>query len=165
MHGKKIILLATSCLVLLLPLIAYWQYNILHKHYQQTVVERLSHNSTETLTLATHNIVWIKPNKEILIKGRYFDTKKIETVNDSTTVTGWYDDEDSDLAANYNQVKHKQKRAKQNLIKVFAFEYATYLEQSTPKYLWSKTAAQPNIFISKNCATFYHIIYKPPMLV
>lgn len=63
----------------------------------QEVDEKLNTETLQTVQLAKKDIVWVKAGKEILIEDEFFDIKHIEVKNDSFVLTGFFDNEETEL--------------------------------------------------------------------
>lgn len=69
----------------------------------QEVDEKLNTEVLQTVQLAKKDIVWIKAGKEILIEGEFFDIKYVESKMDTLFLTGFFDNEETELMEGFKQ--------------------------------------------------------------
>lgn len=94
--GKKITALG-FLLLAVMPL--FFSVGILLKqkiiHFQRK--ERLEREAIETITISSEKIYWIKPGKEILVDGKFFDVKSFVSEGKTVSLTGFFDDKEDNL--------------------------------------------------------------------
>jgi len=61
------------------------------------VEEKLETETLLAVKVAKTDIIWIKPGKEILLGGQFFDVKHTESKNDTLILTGYFDIEETEL--------------------------------------------------------------------
>lgn len=104
-------------LVLLLGLQVYVRHRLAERFEQQTAVN---------LVIEETDLVWVKPGREILVKGEMFDIKTIRYEDGKAHITGIFDHEETEimhlLKGQANPLKNGQ-----TLVQLFAWllQFAT----------------------------------------
>jgi hypothetical protein len=75
-------------IVLLLGLQVYVRYRLEQRFEQQTAVH---------LVVEERDLVWVKPGREILVKGEMFDIKSIRYEGGKAYITGIFDHEETEI--------------------------------------------------------------------
>jgi len=79
---------------------------------QHQMKERLEESILHTITVAEHDLRWVKEGKEIALGNKLFDVKTIASgSNGNFILTGLFDDEETMLL---NQMKKKQQEEESN---------------------------------------------------
>lgn len=86
-------MLMVSMLPVLLVLFFMYKREVIRHRMK----EELEKQSLHTVTIKKSDVIWIKPEKEILVHGRMFDIKTSETKNGHTTFKGLFDEEETAL--------------------------------------------------------------------
>jgi len=131
MHPVKKITTAFSLLFLLaIPVLFSITMLLKQKvmHYQRD--KRMAHEVLQTIDVITKNIIWIKPDKEVLIAGKMFDVKSFKTIGNSTSITGHFDEKEDVLIEQIVKLTgHKNQSGspfKQPVIKFLFFSVFVY---------------------------------------
>lgn len=61
------------------------------------MMEKMEKDELQTINIPTAGIRWYKKNHELMIDGKMFDVKSMTQHGDSTTLTGLFDDDDTEL--------------------------------------------------------------------
>ena len=119
----------------------------------------------QTVLIAAAEIHWVKSGKEIVIGNRLFDVKEYHATATSITITGVFDNEETTIQKQANDLWHQQKN-KQGIFLLKAFQVLanTYFQQhndyleailpATTVYAKEAFYSETNIFIN--------IPYPPP---
>jgi hypothetical protein len=105
----------TSLLFILLgftPLLFVIFFSMEQQAIRHRMKERMEQQALHSITLANHEIQWVKPGKEIWVHGKMFDIKSTEQQNGMTTFHGLYDEEETALKKNFT-TGWKKKMAQQ----------------------------------------------------
>ena len=90
------------------PLFAIFLIQQQQKKIQYEMKDRLEEQWLLTVSVFQEDVHWIKPGKEIWLKGRMFDIKSSNIKNGTYTFTGLYDEDETML------VKQLQKNQPEN---------------------------------------------------
>lgn len=88
---------------------------------QQEIEEKMKTGVLESVQIAKADIIWIKAGKEILIDDRLFDVKHFESDNDIVTLTGFFDDEETELVSAFK--KYTDASNRENPFSETVFKY------------------------------------------
>lgn len=66
--------------------------------------EALEQKESITITIPTHELVWIEKGKELMIEGEMFDVGEYKIHGDSVMLTGLYDKDETLIIKKLNQV-------------------------------------------------------------
>ena len=61
--------------------------------------ESLEHAALQTVKLSPDGLQWVRPGKELLVHEKLFDVHHITYAQDSVTIVGLFDDEESEINA------------------------------------------------------------------
>jgi hypothetical protein len=109
---------------------------------EQEVEEKMKSEVLQTVRIAKTAINWVKPGKEILLDNKLFDVKYFESTNDIVTLTGFFDNEETELMSELN--KYAEGNDKENPFSELAFKF-----QFSPLY---------NSHAEMSCATTWHCV-------
>lgn len=95
--SKKIITAFVILLILAIPL--FFSVSVLVKQQiaQSQRNEKFSKEILQTITVSSSEIYWVKPEKEILFKGKLFDVKSYVKKGSSISLTGFFDQKEDKL--------------------------------------------------------------------
>ncbi|HEX5654780.1 MAG TPA: hypothetical protein VFX58_17005 [Chitinophagaceae bacterium] len=107
----------------LLPWAFIFLFHIRENQIQHRMKERLEEKiAFHTISLADHEINWVKEGKEIWVQGKMFDIKTMRTHNGITTFTGLFDHEETVLKKQWQAGWQKQTaQDTQSLSRFFSF--------------------------------------------
>lgn len=107
--------------MLLAPLSYTFIFQARQTRVQQKMKIKLQGNMLHTLVMAKEDLLWVKPEKEILVGEKMFDIKTIEYRTDGTVyITGLFDHEESFLYAQLKKSRNEENnRNNQQLVHLF----------------------------------------------
>ena len=132
MQKGKYILFIVLAVIILIPVVAPFLAELEIYTLKNTVAERLEKQHLQTLLITAAEIHWVKTGKEIVIGNRLFDVKEYHANGTSIIVTGVFDDEETAVQKQVEDIWRKQKD-KQGifLLKVFQVLANNYFQQHT----------------------------------
>lgn len=104
---KKKILAFAMLLLAAAPLFFILGYLVKREFVYHQMIEKLENNSLHTISIALADINWIKKNKEVMVDGKLFDVKSWEIIDGQAKLTGLFDDEETNLAKEFNSTMHQ----------------------------------------------------------
>jgi hypothetical protein len=94
---KKIITAFILLLILAIPLLFSVSALVKQQIAQYQRNEKFSKEILQTITVSSSEIYWVKPEKEILFKGKLFDVKSYTKYGSSISLTGFFDRKEDKL--------------------------------------------------------------------
>lgn len=94
--SKYLALLAVG-LAMSVPLLYLADFALERAHHRVEMWEKLKHSQLDTIRVKTSALRWMKPGKELLVKGSYFDVYDIRYEKEWAIVTGFFDDKETDM--------------------------------------------------------------------
>ena len=94
---KKIITAFILLLILAIPLLFSVSVLVKQQIVQSQRNEKFSKEILQTITVSSSEIYWVKPEKEILFKGKLFDVKSYTKNGSSISLTGFFDNKEDKL--------------------------------------------------------------------
>jgi hypothetical protein len=97
MPGRKHIAAFLLCIAAVVPMLLssfFLGGRIVVRHM---MLEKLEHESLQTIRLHHADLRWYKKGHEIVVDGRMFDVKKLEIQGDTCVVSGLFDDNETEL--------------------------------------------------------------------
>jgi hypothetical protein len=79
------------------PLLYLADFAFERAHHRVEMWEKLRHSKLDTIRVETSGLRWMKPGKELLVKGSYFDVYDIRYENGWAIVTGFFDSRETDM--------------------------------------------------------------------
>lgn len=146
-----------------LPFLLQWTVS----QMQTEAEERLEKNHLQTIYIARANLHWTKAGKEICIDNKLFDVKEYHVNGDELIVKGLFDEEETALAQQLNQLQNQQK-AKEGilLIKYFQLLNQTFF-QSDSCFMaihFNRTSIYPEVVTTSPKSIFLKIPSPPPQV-
>jgi len=96
------------CLLWMLPLLSPIIHNIRKGIHHLEMWEYEGEENLQTLKIEASSLEWVKPNKEVLVNGRYFDVKQVTYQNGQALLTGYFDEKEDLMEAIFGLQKNKQ---------------------------------------------------------
>jgi hypothetical protein len=119
---KETIQKITSLFFLLLGS-APWLFIVIffvqEQHIRHEMEERLEDGLLQCIEVGEHDVHWVKKGKEISVHGRMFDIRSSELKEGTFYFTGLYDDDETDLKKQFNDVWNKRKSPVHNSLAQF----------------------------------------------
>jgi hypothetical protein len=125
--------------------------------------ERLEESiAFHTISLANHEITWVKKGKEIWVQGKMFDIKTMHSYHGITTFTGLFDHEETVLKKQWQAGWKKQSAQDTQSLSRF-FSFLLYYPAS-PDVEWPAlvTARTLSFMIASKLIHPYNLIPTPP---
>lgn len=98
MHRFRAKIIAfTFILIMSVPVLLSLTFVLRQIVIQQEVEKKMKSGVLQTISISKAGINWVKPGKEILLDNRLFDVKHFESGNEMVTLTGFFDDEETEL--------------------------------------------------------------------
>ena len=88
---------------------------------EQEVEKKMKTEVLQSVSIAKSGIIWIKPGKEILLDDKLFDVKYFESANDIIILTGFFDNEETELMSELK--KYAEVNDKENPFSELAFKF------------------------------------------
>jgi hypothetical protein len=105
---KQIVIALLLLIVVSIPSILFVYFQARTVYVRHEMEEKLERAQLETIRLPRHELRWFKKNKEIIVNDRLFDVKSIETIDDSVVVTGLFDDKETFVKKQLEQLQEEQ---------------------------------------------------------
>ncbi|MBC7848594.1 MAG: hypothetical protein H7Y31_02605 [Chitinophagaceae bacterium] len=107
----------TACFLLVIlgiPGLLFMFFQVRQWQIREEMEEKLEKMHVVSLKVSTKNVVWYKRGKEIIVDGRLFDVKTMETMNDVVSFTGIFDDKETLVKAQMEKLKSPGSGKNQN---------------------------------------------------
>ena len=104
------LLAALALLLLLAPLVGGVYLPLKQALHWYQMEEALEQCSLHTLKIPKIAVQWVKPGKEILVQGRFFDVKSIAWQSDTAIITGLFDEEEKKIEQQLGQLAKSQQQ-------------------------------------------------------
>ncbi len=88
---------------------------------QQEVDEKMNTEVLQSVRIPKADIIWIKAEKEILLDDKLFDVKFFTCDNDTVTLTGFFDDDETALVSAFK--KYADANERENPLSELAFKF------------------------------------------
>lgn len=163
MQKPKIISVLVLFLVLLMAIAIPGSLQLKIILAKRRATENLEKNHLQVLYVSG-NIRWTNPGKEIIINDRLFDVKELSQSESGFVLTGMYDNEETALEKQVNDLWEQEPGNGLILLKYFQYLVQSYLPE--PFFRLTKISAPEKIYLDETC--FYHkeifikIPYPPP---
>lgn len=129
-------------LILAIPLLFSVSVLVKQQIAQSQRNEKFNKEILQTITVSPSEIYWVKPEKEILFKGKLFDVKSYTKKGSSISLTGFFD--------------HKEDKLVQQIVKLALQKNQSGSPLSEPaiKFLFFPAYASQHEIISEICWKF-----------
>lgn len=152
--------------LLALPLLFSVAYLIKQKTVQADMRSRLEKFSLETISVPSHKVVWVKPDKEILVDGKLFDIRSYERKGSSIEFTGLFDKEEEVINEKLFTIAtqtHKDSQSQETALLLLLFSpfYCSEVPPSIAITLYTTDHTFPSYSEQIPAAPFYNLL-RPP---
>ncbi|MEO6251845.1 MAG: hypothetical protein ABIO79_00955 [Ferruginibacter sp.] len=134
--GQKRITALGLILLLAIPLWLSVVFIVKQKILRLNIQSRFGKELIQTITVSKKNLVWAKKEKEIIVKGKYFDVMNYTTSGDEVLLTGFYDNKEDDLVKKI-KILIRQKKESNNSANQLAINFLStiiYFSQAEITY-------------------------------
>lgn len=124
-------------LVTVLPLLHIPAIHLKQKKISRVMEDKLISGVLHTITLDKKEVHWIKPGKEIMFNGRMFDVKSVSIQNNTITLSGLFDDDETVLMEQVRKDHENNSASHKQLAQLFQLLQALYDNSSAEEMLFS----------------------------
>jgi hypothetical protein len=134
----------------MLPVIFSFTVIIRKQQLRHEMREKMEKSLLQTIMIDEDKVVWIKPGKEIFVKGKMFDVKETEKKDSKIVFHGLYDEEETALMKNIDNSLKKQSTSLQNLLNnLFSLLLGVYTNQNEVNYSVDVLSTEKNSGINQ----------------
>jgi len=146
---KKQIMATGLILLMAMPLFFSLASLLQQKWIQYQQEKERESMSMQTLMIQAEDLHWIRPGKEISLHGKLFDVRSIRAIDGAIAVTGYFDDEETELVSLMNRLSGNH-NGKPGIISSIAIKFlllpvfSDYHEQADNRFVRSYLLCYPS---------------------
>lgn len=154
-------------LIVALPVFLSLQFILEQKLIQEEVEEKMEKAALISVSIPVTELVWVKRGKEVLLNGRLFDIKSFNIENNQITLTGCFDDKETELVEQHKNTTEKNSGS--NTLSQLALKFLlspvsdAYAEMTFAAY-WQSVSNHYYSFTSMLPETPGRALIQPPQL-
>jgi hypothetical protein len=108
-------------LIVAVPVLLSVKFILEENLIQEEVEEKMNTAVLKSISIPKADIIWIKAGKEILLDDKLFDVKNFTVKKDTITLTGYFDDKETELLAKFK--KYTETNDRDNPLSKLAFKF------------------------------------------
>ena len=166
MYIKQKITASFFLLIVAIPAIFSVIYLLKVASLHNSIEERMESEKLQTITLSAEKVYWIIKDKELLIEGELFDVKSYTLSEDSISLTGFFDAEETDVQEKFNNFTAQNSTSPLNEFELeldflFLPFYTNPAEDSNNEY-WFQLSSHYHSFSERIPVSSASILIQPP---
>src|SRR5215213_2176935 len=122
MRLPKIISGIPVIVLILLPCLYCLYFQVKHQMIRWEMKERLEHEAVQTIVVPANKFLWYDEGREIILDGKMFDVKSITQQNGNYTITGLFDEDETQLHIALKKLQHAGDAPDAQLISELIFD-------------------------------------------
>lgn len=98
MFRRKPLAIVSVLTAISMPVLAILFFHLIQRHHRREMWEHMEEKAAVTVRIQAHELEWVKPGKEIKLKGHLFDILSItELANGYVEIKGLFDTQEQQL--------------------------------------------------------------------